>query len=79
VVNGTVGVLGASLSRLDYEVQALQVRSDNSRSAAGRIRDADIAQEGATLVRTRILQRLESAVLAQANQQPALVLSLLRG
>ncbi len=42
-------------------------------------RDADVAEESANLTRTTILQQAGVSVLAQANQQPSLALSLLRG
>ena len=44
-----------------------------------RITDIDVATDVATLVRKQIVQQAATAMLAQANQQPALVLSLLRG
>jgi flagellin len=54
------------------------VARENSASAEGRIRDADIASESANLIRKQISQQAAVNVLAQANQQPALALQLLR-
>jgi len=56
----------------------LGVIGENSLAAESRIRDADVAEDSATLVRLGIVQQAASAVLAQANQQPSLALALLR-
>ena len=54
------------------------VKAQNSLArAASRIRDADVAEETAKLAQAAILQQAGTAVLAQANQQPALALTLL--
>jgi flagellin len=72
------GSLGATESRLRVAINNLQVARENFAAAESRIRDADIAFEAAELTRLTILQQAGSAVLAQANQQPALALALLR-
>lgn len=69
--------LGAHQSRISVAVNVLQVTSENFKAAESRVRDADIPQEAASLVRLRILQQAASAILTQANQQPALALTLL--
>jgi flagellin len=69
---------GASLSRLDQVVSSLETTSSNLSSARGRIMDADFAKETANLTRSQILQQAGTAMLAQANQLPNNVLSLLR-
>lgn len=74
----TRGVLGAVESRLSVAIQNLAVARENFASAESRIRDVDVASEAAELTRLSILQQAGSAVLAQANQQPSLALSLLR-
>lgn len=71
------GVIGASQSRLEYAVSHLSQTAENYDAASSRIRDADIAQETAQLVRLQILQQSATAVLAQANQQNSLILTLL--
>jgi len=73
------GEIGAFQSRIDVARNVLEVSSENFRAAESRIRDADIADESSRLVRLNILQQAASSVLAQANQQPALALQLLRG
>ena len=69
---------GAGLSRLEQVVSSLETTSSNLSSARGRIMDADFAKETANLTRAQILQQAGTAMLAQANQLPNNVLSLLR-
>ena len=71
------GTLGAAESRLGVAINSLQVARENFASAESQIRDVDVAEEAANLTRLNILQQAGAAVLAQANQQPALALSLL--
>ncbi|NLF24559.1 MAG: hypothetical protein GX589_02730, partial [Deltaproteobacteria bacterium] len=71
------GQIGAFQSRLSVAVNVLSSSTENIAAATGRIRDADVAKESANLVRNQILQQAGAAVLAQANQQSALVLKLL--
>ncbi|MCC6933635.1 MAG: flagellin FliC [Deltaproteobacteria bacterium] len=71
------GTLGAVESRLNVAVNNLQVARENYAAAESQIRDVDVASEAAKLTRNSILQQAGSAVLAQANQQPALALSLI--
>ena len=73
----TRGILGATESRLNVAINNLSVARENFASAESRIRDVDVASEAAELTRLGILQQAGAAVLAQANQQPALALSLL--
>ena len=72
------GTLGATESRLQVSINNLSVARENFAAAESRIRDVDVATEAAELTRLGILQRAGSAVLAQANQQPSLALSLLQ-
>jgi len=74
----TRGTLGAAESRLRVAINNLSVSAENFASAESRIRDADVAADAAELTRLGILQQAGAAVLAQANQQPAIALSLLR-
>jgi flagellin len=74
----TRGILGATQSRLQVAINNLSVAKENFASAESRIRDVDVASEAAELTRLGILQQAGAAVLAQANQQPSLALSLLR-
>jgi len=78
LVGTTRGLMGAAESRLQYAVDYLTVARENFIAAESRIRDADVAQEVAEMVRLQILQQSATAVLAQANLQPSRVLDLLQ-
>lgn len=71
------GTLGAAESRVNVAINNLQVARENFSAAESQIRDVDVAEEAAKLTRLNILQQAGAAVLAQANQQPALALALL--
>lgn len=77
-LNTSRGTLGAAESRLSFAVEHLAVVRENFIAAESRIRDADIAQEVAEMVRLQVLQQASTAALAQANLQPQVVLSLLQ-
>lgn len=70
--------LGAMQSRFETAIGNLSVASENMSSAKSRIQDADFAVETANLSRAQILQQAGTAMVAQANQLPQGVLSLLR-
>jgi flagellin len=70
--------LGAVMSRFGMAIQNLQITGENQSAARGRILDADFAAETANLSRAQILQQAGTAMVAQANQLPNNVLSLLR-
>jgi len=74
----TRGRLGAVESRLSVAINNLSVARENFASAESRIRDVDVASEAAELTRLGILQQAGASILAQANQQPSLALTLLR-
>ena len=69
---------GAYQNRFENIISTLQVSSNNTSAARGRIIDADFATETANLSRAQILQQAGTAMVAQANQMPQQVLSLLR-
>ncbi|MCI5066514.1 flagellin FliC [bacterium] len=73
----TRGTLGATEARLNVAINNLSIARENFAAAESRIRDVDVASEAAELTRLNILQQAGAAVLAQANQQPALALNLL--
>jgi flagellin len=70
--------LGAVSNRLDFTVNNLSSISEKTTAARSRIVDADFASETASLSRATVLQQAATAMLAQANQRPQNVLSLLR-
>jgi flagellin len=69
---------GAAQNRFDAIIGTLQVAAENQAASRARIMDADFATETANLSRAQILQQAGSAMVAQANQLPQQVLSLLR-
>jgi flagellin len=69
---------GAAISRFGFAISNLQVTGENQSAARGRIMDADFAAETSNLSRAQILQQAGSAMVAQANQLPQTVLTLLR-
>jgi flagellin len=76
---GTVqGQVGQLENRLSYAISLAQSQIVNTKAAESRIRDANIAEESATMTRYNILNQSGIAALAQANQSTQAVLSLLR-
>jgi flagellin len=71
------GQLGAVQSRLQVAILNLRSARENFSAAESRIRDVDVAEETTNLASSTILQQAGASVLAQANQQPAIALSLL--
>jgi flagellin len=77
-VNSSRAKLGAIQTRFEKSVENIDIQNENLSAARGRITDADFAVETANLSRTQILQQAGTAMIAQANQLPQNVLSLLR-
>ncbi|HEY4369381.1 MAG TPA: flagellin [Steroidobacteraceae bacterium] len=71
--------LGAIQNRFQSTINSLQAVSENLTASRSRILDTDFASETASLTRAQILQQAGTAMVAQANQAPQNVLSLLRG
>lgn len=78
-VSSQRAVLGASQNRFEAVIANLQISVENQSAARSRIMDADYAAETSSLSRAQILQQAGNAMVAQANQLPQQVLSLLRG
>jgi flagellin len=76
-VNSSRATLGAVQNRLEATSRSLAVSVENLSAANSRIRDVDVAQETAELARYQILVQAGVSIAAQANQVPALALSLL--
>jgi flagellin len=77
-VNARRADIGAQLGRLDSTVSSLAANAESTTSSRSRIQDTDYAKETANLTRAQILQRASTAIVAQANSIPRIVLSLLR-
>ena len=72
------GTLGAIQNQMDYSIDNITVLSANLTAARSRVVDTDYASETATLTKGQILQQAATAMLAQANQMPNVILSLLK-
>jgi len=72
------GLLGAYQNQMDYSVNNVTELSANLTSARSRVVDTDYASETANLTKGQILQQAATAMLAQANQMPNVILSLLK-
>jgi flagellin len=77
-INSQRAALGAIQNRFTNTISNLQTTSQNLTASQSRIQDADFASETANLSRSQVLQQAGTAMLAQANQLPQQVLTLLR-
>jgi flagellin len=77
-VSGFQSQLGAIQNRFASTVSNLQATSQNLTSSRSTIQDADFAAETANLTKSQVLQQAGISVLAQANQEPQLILKLLQ-
>ncbi|MGI9309783.1 MAG: flagellin [Gammaproteobacteria bacterium] len=77
-VSGLRSQFGAIQNRFESTIANLQAVAENLTASRGRIQDADFAAETAALTKAQILQQAGVSVLAQANAQPQLALSLLQ-
>ena len=78
VVNSQRATFGAAVNQLNYAVDNLSNVKVNAEAARSRVLDTDYALETSELARTQIIQQAGTAMLAQANQLPQTVLSLLQ-
>jgi flagellin len=72
------GILGVAINSLEYAVDNMQTMSTNLADGISRIVDTDYAAETSNLTRTQILQQAATSMLAQANQMPNVILTLLK-
>jgi flagellin len=77
-VSTTRGELGALQNRFESMITNLQVTTENLAASESRIRDTDMAAEMVTFTKNNVLLQAGTAMLAQANQVPQSILSLLR-
>jgi flagellin len=76
-VSSTRSTLGATQNRLEHTVANLSVAVENLTASESRVRDTDMAAEMVQFTRHQIMVQAGTAMLAQANQVPASVLTLL--
>jgi len=77
-VDSQRAALGAIQNQMDYAISNVKQLSANLTSARSNIMDADYATETAALTKGQILQQASTAMLAQANQMPNVIISLLK-
>jgi flagellin len=77
-VGNVQSVVGAGENKLTYAMDLANSQITNFSAAQSRIRDADVASEAANLTKAQVLQQASIAAMAQANQAPQAVLSLLK-
>ena len=78
IVNSTRANLGAAQNRFSSVIRSNDNTAQNVSASRSRIEDTDFAAESARLARNNVLQQASSSILAQANQQPQIALSLLQ-
>lgn len=78
LVNGVRADLGAKQNRFSSVIRSNDNTAQNVSASRSRIEDTDYAKESAELARSTVLQQAASSMLAQANQQPQIALSLLQ-
>jgi flagellin len=71
-------VIGAAVNRLTHAVDNASNIAQNVTESRSRVTDTDYAAATSELARNQIIQQAATAILAQANQQPQTVLSLLK-
>ena len=70
--------LGAYQNRLEHSISNLDVTSENMTESLSRIKDVDMAEEMANYTQKNVLAQAGTAMLAQANQRPQTILSLIQ-
>jgi flagellin len=78
-VSSLAATLGAVQNRLQYTSNAISVTEENMSASLSSIQDVDMASEMTKLTQQQVLQQAGTAMLAQANSQPQLVLKLITG
>jgi flagellin len=76
-VSSQRATIGTVQNRMEYAISNLSTTSENLSAAESRIRDVDMAEEMVNYTKSSILNQSAMAMLAQANQQPQIILSLL--
>ena len=76
-VTGRKTAIGAAQQRVNSAMEVTKVMSTNLTSAKSLIEDADIAKESSNYIKNQILQQTASSLLATANQNPSIALSLI--
>ncbi len=78
-ISSLAATLGAVQNRLQYTSNAISVTQENMSSSLSNIQDVNMATEMTTMTQQQVLQQAGTAMLAQANSQPQVVLKLITG
>jgi len=78
-INNQRAAIGAGINRMEYAADNLTNVSSNATQSRSTIMDTDYALTTTMLAKTQIIQQAATAMLAQANQQPQGVMTLLKG
>jgi len=78
-INSNKADIGATMNQIQFQVDNMTSMYENTKAANSTITDADFAGEMADFTKAQILQQSGVSMLAQANQAPQMVLSLLKG
>ena len=78
-ISSLAATLGAVQNRLQYTSNAISVTQENMSSSLSNIQDVNMATEMTTMTQQQVLQQAGTAMLAQANSQPQMVLKLITG
>jgi flagellin len=78
-ISSLAATLGAVQNRLQYTATSISTTEENMSSSLSSIQDVNMASEMTTLTQQQVLQQAGTAMLAQANSQPQLVLKLITG
>ena len=77
-INSQRATIGASINQMTYAADNLTNISSNASASRSTVMDTDYATASTNLAKNQIIQQAATAMLAQANQQPQAVLSLLK-
>jgi len=78
LINSQRATIGSQMNRLSYANTNLLAQSTNMQNSRSAVIDTDFAKETASLTKGQIMQQAATAMLAQANQMPNVILSLLK-
>ena len=78
LLNGYRSTIGATINRLEHAIDNLTNVQQNATDSRSKVEDTDYAVATSELAKTQIIAQAATAILAQANQQPQSVLSLLK-
>jgi flagellin len=78
-VSSQAAQLGAAQNRLQYTSDAISATQQNLAASNSRIKDVDMASEMTRMTQQQVLQQAGTAMLAQANSQPQMILKLISG